>query len=40
MHCVAGDGIGILAGAVIRSALRLSEPLRVALEYILGFGFG
>jgi Domain of unknown function (DUF4396) len=40
MHCVAGDGIGILAGAVIGSMLRLSMPLHVALEYLLGFGFG
>jgi len=40
MHCVAGDGIGILAGAVIGSALHLSEPLHVGLEYVLGFGFG
>jgi hypothetical protein len=40
MHCVAGDGVGILAGAVIGSLLRLSEPIHVALEYGLGFGFG
>jgi hypothetical protein len=40
MHCVAGDGVGILAGAVIGSALNLSAPVHVALEYVLGFGFG
>ena len=40
MHCVAGDGVGILAGAVIASVLQLPAVLDVALEYILGFGFG
>jgi Domain of unknown function (DUF4396) len=40
MHCVAGDGVGILAGAVIGSALQLSPPWHLALEYVLGFGFG
>jgi Domain of unknown function (DUF4396) len=40
MHCVAGDGVGILAGAVLGSALHVSEPIHVALEYVLGFGFG
>jgi len=40
MHCVAGDGVGILAGAVIGSVLHLSEPVHIALEYVLGFGFG
>jgi hypothetical protein len=40
MHCVAGDGVGILAGAVIGSVLSLDWPLAVALEYALGFGFG
>jgi hypothetical protein len=40
MHCVAGDGVGILAGAAIGSALHLSAPIHIALEYILGFGFG
>jgi len=40
MHCVAGDGVGILAGAVIAGTLRLSAPLHTALEYVLGFGFG
>lgn len=40
MHCVAGDGVGILAGAVIASAMQLAGVLDVALEYVLGFGFG
>ena len=40
MHCVAGDGVGILAGAVIGSTLGLSAPMHIALEYVLGFGFG
>lgn len=40
MHCVAGDGVGILAGAVIASVLQLTGILDVALEYVLGFGFG
>jgi hypothetical protein len=40
MHCVAGDGVGILAGAVIASYLTLSRPAEIALEYGLGFGFG
>lgn len=40
MHCVAGDGLGIMAGAVIGSVLHLHGAADVALEYILGFGFG
>ena len=40
MHCVAGDGIGILAGAAIASFLVLPHLADIALEYILGFGFG
>lgn len=40
MHCVAGDGVGILAGAVIGSLVSLSVPGEIALEYVLGFGFG
>jgi hypothetical protein len=39
-HCVAGDGIGILAGAAIGSIFHLSPPMHLALEYVLGFGFG
>ena len=40
MHCVAGDGVGILAGAVIASVLGLAGLAEVVLEYILGFAFG
>lgn len=40
MHCVAGDGIGILAGAVIAAVISLSLLAEVALEYVLGFAFG
>lgn len=40
MHCVAGDGVGILAGAAIGSFLHLSPFRDIALEYVLGFGFG
>lgn len=40
MHCVAGDGIGILAGAAIGSFLTLPQGLDIVLEYVLGFGFG
>jgi hypothetical protein len=40
MHCVAGDGVGILAGAVLASVLGLSGLAEVMLEYVLGFAFG
>jgi hypothetical protein len=40
MHCVAGDGIGILAGAVIAFFLTLPHLADIGLEYVLGFGFG
>jgi len=40
MHCVAGDGVGILAGAVLASVLGLAGVTEVILEYILGFAFG
>jgi hypothetical protein len=40
MHCVAGDGVGILTGAVIASVFHLTKVTDVALEYVLGFGFG
>ncbi|MDQ2844483.1 MAG: DUF4396 domain-containing protein [Acidobacteriota bacterium] len=40
MHCVAGDGVGILVGAAVASYLTLSRPVGIVLEYTLGFGFG
>ncbi|MEO9189911.1 MAG: DUF4396 domain-containing protein [Acetobacteraceae bacterium] len=40
MHCVAGDGLGILVGAVISSIFALHGPGEVLLEYLLGFAFG
>jgi hypothetical protein len=40
MHCVAGDGVGILAGAVLASTLGLAGPAEVIIEYALGFAFG
>jgi Domain of unknown function (DUF4396) len=40
MHCVAGDGIGILAGATIGAAIALPKLIDLGLEYVLGFGFG
>lgn len=40
MHCVAGDGIGILVGAVISAIFALSISVEGILEYVLGFAFG
>jgi Domain of unknown function (DUF4396) len=40
MHCVAGDGVGILVGAALAGALHLSGWWEVVLEYVLGFAFG
>jgi hypothetical protein len=40
MHCVAGDGVGILTGAVLASLLHLPGVTEVIVEYVLGFGFG
>jgi hypothetical protein len=40
MHCVAGDGVGILAGAVLSKVLALALLSETALEYVLGFAFG
>src|SRR6516162_10910731 len=40
MHCVAGDGVGILAGAVIDAIFGLTGLAEIAVEYILGFAFG
>jgi Domain of unknown function (DUF4396) len=40
MHCVAGDGVGILAGAVLATMLGITGMAEVVLEYVLGFAFG
>jgi hypothetical protein len=40
MHCVAGDGVGILVGAVLSKVLVLALLAETALEYVLGFAFG
>jgi hypothetical protein len=40
MHCVAGDGVGILAGAVLSTILGLAGITEVIVEYVLGFGLG
>ncbi len=40
MHCVAGDGIGILAAAAVTGLLRLPMGLDLIAEYIAGFLFG
>jgi len=40
MHCAAGDGLGIIAGAAIASFLAVGEVSGLILEYALGFGFG
>jgi hypothetical protein len=40
MHCVAGDGVGILAGAVISSVFGIGGVTEVIIEYTLGFAFG
>src|SRR5271166_3087234 len=36
MHCVAGDGVGILVGAVIAALLALPPLADFLLEYVLG----
>lgn len=40
LHCVAGDGIGILGAAAVTSAIRVSMPVEIAVEYGAGFLFG
>ncbi|GAC1336752.1 MAG: hypothetical protein NVSMB29_00060 [Candidatus Dormibacteria bacterium] len=40
MHCVAGDGIGILVAAGITSALHLPRAVDLVAEYAAGFLFG
>src|SRR5271167_4189765 len=40
MHCVAGDGVGILVGAVLARVIGLAGLSEIVLEYVLGFCFG
>ncbi|GAC1326853.1 MAG: hypothetical protein NVSMB17_00010 [Candidatus Dormibacteria bacterium] len=40
MHCVAGDGIGILAAAALTNLLHLPMGLDLVVEYFAGFVFG
>jgi hypothetical protein len=40
MHCVAGDGVGILVAAALAGALQLGGWPEVMLEYVLGFACG
>jgi hypothetical protein len=40
MHCVAGDGVGMLVGAMLGSVLSFNMSIDIAIEYMLGFGFG
>jgi hypothetical protein len=40
MHCVAGDGVGILVGAALSRFLRFPNIVEVIVAYVLGFGFG
>ena len=40
MHCVAGDGVGIIAGAALSSVFGLTGLAEIILEYVLGFAFG
>jgi hypothetical protein len=40
MHCVAGDGVGILVAAAVLSPLRLPEWVNLLAEYGIGFLFG
>ena len=40
MHCVAGDGLGILAAAVVSRLLRLPTGWELSAEYLVGFLFG
>ncbi|HYZ09095.1 MAG TPA: DUF4396 domain-containing protein [Pseudonocardiaceae bacterium] len=40
VHCIAGDATGIVAAAVITSALGLPMWVDLIVEYVAGFGFG
>ncbi len=39
MHCVAGDGVGILVGAVLARHSHLEGFAEIALEYVLVAAF-
>jgi hypothetical protein len=40
MHCVAGDGLGILVAAAALAPLHLPPAVDLVVEYVVGFGFG
>ncbi len=40
IHCVAGDGLGIVVAAVVTSLLGLPMGIDLIVEYVFGFGFG
>ena len=40
MHCVAGDGLGILLAAAVTAPLGLPAWADLLVEYAAGFGFG
>ncbi len=40
MHCVAGDGLGILVAAAALAPLHLPPAVDLVVEYLVGFGFG
>src|SRR5262245_58707669 len=40
MHCVAGDGVGILAGAVLSSVFGLAGLVQAVVESMLGVSLG
>ncbi|MDQ2756816.1 MAG: DUF4396 domain-containing protein [Actinomycetota bacterium] len=40
MHCVAGDGLGILVAAAVLAPLHLPPAVDLVVEYVVGFGFG
>src|SRR5664279_366105 len=40
MHCVAGDGLGILVAAAVVAPLGLPRAVDLAIEYVVGFALG
>lgn len=40
MHCVAGDGLGILVAAAALAPLHLPPAIDLTVEYVVGFAFG